>query len=157
MKVIETKAWVDESTQLPCLAVHLGYTSLPDDWTMSTEWWCGYVGISDKHPLFHKAYNEYVEKGEIRARNAWIPLFLHLFTIKEDKERVPIELLFDVHCGLTYSGGNPTKLEDDLWWFGFDCNHHEDHENPKDESFVINECVKLAEQLKEYFYETTNS
>ena len=42
------------------------------------------------------------------------------------KEYGNIGTYFDVHGGITYSGGgNRSKypIESDLWWFGFDCAH----------------------------------
>ena len=32
------------------------------------------------------------------------------------------------------------------WWLGFDTNHHEDWDNPKDFSYVENECKKMIDQ-----------
>lgn len=79
---------------------------------------CGYVGIPKTHPLYGKYYDD-------------------------------VDCLH-CHGGVTYSGGGEKSqypVESDLWWFGFDCGHEEDHNVPKE--FVANECKKLAEQLLE--------
>jgi hypothetical protein len=70
---------------------------------------CGYVAVPNGHPLYGVGYSDgdYPDSPEGR---------------------------FDVHGGLTYSArcaghichvpepGEP----DDVWWFGFDCNHSQD-------------------------------
>ena len=47
------------------------------------------------------------------------------------------------HGGITFSG-NSELLPEPKWWFGFDCNHVWDTDNPKDLTFVIKECEDLA-------------
>lgn len=106
--------------------------------------WCGYVGIPKTHKYYGKGYSEIPD--------------------------------MDVHGGLTYAEKchghicHITKDNDDLWWFGFDCAHHQDlipymqkHENEipriakslynldsiyRNASYVISEARSLAEQLK---------
>ena len=74
----------------------------------------------------------------------------------------------DVHGGVTYAG---MRMEDDLWWFGYDCAHLGDARDPElmsDEyktallgrklnfdgdtiktlDFCVNECESMAAQLK---------
>lgn len=44
-------------------------------------------------------------------------------------KKVRLGTYFDVHGGLTYSGGGECSkypIESDLWWFGFDCAHYMD-------------------------------
>jgi len=46
-----------------------------------------------------------------------------------DGKNVSPSILFDVHGGITYSGGTwkyPTRQIDPIWWFGFDCAHYGD-------------------------------
>lgn len=107
---------------------------------------CGYVAVTKDHPWFEKHYGE----GP--------------------------ETTLEVHGGITYSKkcvgpichvpepGEP----DDVWWFGFDCNHGGDHApgshallSPiflrdiagpfggeyRDEAYVRGEVESLAEQL----------
>jgi len=108
---------------------------------------CGYVGIPKEHPLYGVDYS--------------------------NKDPSP-EFIFDVHGGLTYSGGGNFPIESDLWWFGFDCAHYDDAKDPsimseeyvlytkhymgdfamdgsiKDTEYVKEECIQLAKQLAEY-------
>lgn len=66
--------------------------------------WCGYVAVPPGHPFHGKDYNH------------------------EDVEGL------DVHGGLTYANACQGKIchvpkpgePDDVWWFGFDCNHYRD-------------------------------
>lgn len=130
--------WQNEATGLPCLAVR--HPSLGH--------WCGYVGVQRGHPDHTKDYDDV---------NA------------------------DVHGGLTFAGAcNPKEDEataichvpdpgepKDVWWFGFDCAHHQDAspgmtkvmrqvgiadhpfpgESYKTLDYVKNECAELAVQL----------
>jgi len=52
--------------------------------------------------------------------------------------------------GLTYSGGGDYPFLAILWWFGFDCAHLGDRENPKSLEYVEKECESLAKQLAEF-------
>lgn len=116
---------------------------------------CGYVGVPKVDELYGKDYRK---------------------------------LDFDVHGGLTYSGGGKNSdypIKSDLWWFGFDCAHGGDRADDKrvmelfpdtaelhkeymriseevderygfkvnavrSEGYVVNECKRLARQIKEY-------
>ena len=91
---------------------------------------CGYVGVDENHPLFELDYFdrvpsklitkwEEIQKEEIGKRGV-VDLLCHDF----DKPKIGI--LFDVHGGITYSGGGEMSsypIESDLWWFGYDCAH----------------------------------
>lgn len=136
---------------------------------------CGYVGIPSYHPLFGKPYNKgtevltkmlkRVKKGSIGKRGA-ISLFCW------DGKKASPEIVFNVHGGLTFSGGcgkgYPIKKKS-TWWFGYDCAHAGDgkdlsvvsealreiHEKfPREDpirslEYCIKECESLAEQLRE--------
>jgi hypothetical protein len=92
--------WIDEATGLDCLIVRNHSGSL-----------CGYVGVTEGHPLFAMPYNDYENMAD-----------------------------FDVHGGLTFSGFcSPSNDEskgichvpapgrpDHVWWLGFDCGHNGD-------------------------------
>lgn len=124
--------WPDPITGLPCLAVRNHQGA-----------WCGYVGVPPGHSLHGKPYN-----------------------------KVDVE----VHGGLTFSDAcNPAETPergichvpdegeaDDVWWFGFDCNHawddspnsysrrleiHEHRVVYRDLAYVQENVAKLAEQL----------
>jgi hypothetical protein len=95
--------WVDAATDLDCLMVRqprLGH-------------WCGYVGVTEGHPLFGKGYDE---------------------TYREGYD-------LDIHGGLTFAAAcsestDPSRgichvalpgRPDHVWWFGFDCAHSGDY------------------------------
>ena len=99
--------------------------------------WCGYVGVSKESKLYKKEYD---------------------YFDYEDKTLDNIK----VHGGITFSEFIHKK-NNDIWYFGFDCAHCDDwslllghtkmllvDENAiyRDKEYVIGECKKLAEQLK---------
>ena len=122
--------WIDPATGLDCLMVRNHLGA-----------WCGYVGVPPDHPLHGKGYDE-----------------------GDD---------FDVHGGLTFASPcaeteSPKAVchipapgrPDNVWWFGFDCNHGFDlapgmlrydiglpGEEYRDVGYVIDEVTHLAEQL----------
>jgi len=91
---------------------------------------CGYVGIPESHPLYGVGYGEEsdvlenlhaeVMEGDIGKRGI-IPILCAGDSFRPD-------VVFDVHGGLTYSGGGGEYpvASDGLWWFGFDCGHYGD-------------------------------
>ena len=109
--------------------------------------WCGYAAVPPGHPWYGVPYSEY------------------------DTVNV------DVHGGLTYSDACQGHVchvpkpgePDDVWWFGFDCNHsgdyspqmavyarqqghdwyHDRTEQYRTLDYVRAEVNRLAEQLKE--------
>ena len=124
---------------------------------------CGYVEIPKGHPLFGKSYSDVIDKdlankilegAEIGKRGV-VDLFCH------DPENVQAGFLFDVHGGVTYSGGDqdyPAKSEDKIWWFGYDCAHCGDETRGpysfttagdvfRDEAYCVGECERLANQI----------
>ena len=93
---------------------------------------CGYVGVPCEHPWYRIVYSQCVNEGT---------------------DDTP-ESLIDVHGGLTFSSmGDRDLFPADYWWFGFDCAHFMDKTsfNPsgieRDETWVKEECGRLAEQL----------
>jgi hypothetical protein len=116
---------------------------------------CGYVGVDKTHPFYNLNYYDKIPKEflylyeeakeEPIGKRGIIDLFCH------DPENPKIGLLFDVHGGITFSGssekGHPAETEEPLWFFGFDCNHYGDDEDPKSKGYVRNECKGLAKQL----------
>lgn len=87
--------WVDEETGLPCLMKrnHAGT-------------WCGYAAVNPGHPLHGIGYEDLVFSDDPSAD-------------------------IEVHGGLTYSGFCEGEIchvpapgePDDVFWYGFDCNH----------------------------------
>lgn len=139
---------------------------------------CGYVGIPSNHPLFGIDMNESINSPTLLDSLRKAPLGKRgiIPCIGWDAKSVTLEILFDVHGGITYSESSKTYLEK-LWWFGFDCAHGEDandweavakifsekewktkYEIDKDfpmdgkvrtKEYVENECKNLAEQIIE--------
>jgi hypothetical protein len=95
---------------------------------------CGYVGIPASHPLHGVDYSATsgsvlpLPDDECIGNRGVIPLMLAAATGEHR-----LDVIFDVHGSLTYSGGSPAyPVESDgLWWFGFDCGHFRDA--PSDE------------------------
>lgn len=142
---------------------------------------CGYVGIPKEHPLYGKNYSDYldIKKEDIEGRevSGIIPLFCACL---DKDERVKIDVYFQCHGGITYSGGGEQSeypIASDLWRFGFDCAHAGDGKDfytlmekfPQNQDYirqmmryqirgetvrsleyVADECKNLAEQLKEF-------
>lgn len=138
---------------------------------------CGYVGVGKDHPLYGVDYNEeipdsllrwweVIKQGPIGKRG-----IISVVTQGEGKPR--LDVFFDVHGSLTYSGGGDVYPVDakDTWWFGFDCGHCGDGKDfaqveacgfkvseflrswndgvIRDLDYVWQECKNLADQLKE--------
>ncbi len=91
---------------------------------------CGYVGVSNKHPLYGKNYSDYVNikkeevEGDINGR-----YFQLLMAAMDENEDSRIELAFSCHGGITYADGGENSeypVTSNLWWFGFDCAHCDD-------------------------------
>lgn len=116
---------------------------------------CGYVGIPKAHPLYGKSYSDSCEEilRPLKEKMDCRPM--------DDVKLSPINILcyclngtirpcdvFNVNGGITYSG-NKYPIDDDNWWFGYDCDHYDDQDNPKDIDFCTIECKNLADQLKE--------
>lgn len=84
---------------------------------------CGYVGVPKGHVLHGAAYSEphpsltFPADEEVGNRGI-IPLICSSGEARPD-------VVFNVHGGLTYSGGrdNYPAESDGLWWFGYDCGH----------------------------------
>ena len=87
---------------------------------------CGYVGVPEGHPLYGKNYGDYTDyslddlEGNACDKMGAFPLFMAALA---PKEKVRLELLFNVHGSLTYSSKGEYPVESDLWWLGFDCAH----------------------------------
>lgn len=92
---------------------------------------CGYVGIKPGHPLYKKEYTDYLDvlKSELDGKEIGnrgiLPIFFSAF---DDDNRVTMDVYFNVHGGLTYSGDSSGNypVKSNLWWLGFDCGHYKD-------------------------------
>jgi hypothetical protein len=103
--------WLDEPDRvdfefagLPCLL----HRNIRTDGRYSPAAWCGYVAVPPGHPLHGLGYGSPEVDHAMRVRG--------------------------VHGGLTYSEACAGHIchvpkpgePDDVWWFGFDCNHSGD-------------------------------
>lgn len=124
--------WPDPATGLPCLAVR----------HPNSGHWCGYVGVSEKHPYFEASYDSCTQGVDVHGG-----------------------LTFSDHCqpdseetGVCHIPGEGQP--DHVWWLGFDCAHYTDS-SPMDQvysgsgshriyrtlDYVKEECGYLAHQL----------
>lgn len=135
---------------------------------------CGYVRIPKGHVLYGVDYFgqvpvkfEEISRGEVGKRGV-IPL-LWAGSLKP-QDNVSMDMLFDVHGSLTFSGGLLGKRG---WWIGFDCAHigdgkdvsimdkdHLDLEQKyqlniggviRTASYVEKECERLIDQIIKWF------
>jgi len=117
-------------------------------------WFCGYVGLTSDHPLYEANSRVTVSflklsdiNGQGIGKRGPIPF---LFSPIKNGEEICPDTYFDVHGSITYSGvAIDNKWNQSLWWFGFDCGHAEDMDNPKNLNYVISECESLSKQLAE--------
>lgn len=99
-----------------------------------------------------------LDKSPYRCGYVGIPKSHGLFEVNYAE----IEKDFSVHGGITFSG-YLTSLNNDLYWFGFDCAHSNDksHWNPngieRTLEYCVEECESLAQQIEDsiaqwYYY-----
>lgn len=105
---------------------------------------CGYVGVPKGHPLHGASYSDPhpaldFPADETIGKRGVIPLLC-------GNGRASPDVVFDVHGGITYAGGNDKyPVDSDLWWFGYDCSHAGDAPSPS----AVADCVK---RMGEMFY-----
>jgi hypothetical protein len=144
--------WTDERTGYQCRIVRNRMGNL-----------CGYVRLPDGHPLHGVSYSDnipermkplldVVMEGPIGKRGP-IQVFCAAGGVTH------VDILFDVHGGLTFSGV-PLGAADGFW-YGFDCGHCDDlspgmmrllpreDEAYRNVAYVQAECASLAKQLKQ--------
>jgi hypothetical protein len=112
--------------------------------------YCGYVGVTKKHPLFDKSYSQHldtlmkyrdkIKEGTIGKRGI-VPIACW------DGETASMEVVFDVHGGITFAGLQEEKKN--IYWIGFDCAHAGDTLEKCNIEYVTQECENLARQIKE--------
>lgn len=126
---------------------------------------CGYVGVPQNNPLYGIKYNERTQVLTMdmnRSTEKMSPIQVLLATVKSLDELRSPEYVFEVHGGLTYSGGSGKyPVESDDWWFGYDCGHASDAPAPgarmsmfsfndgvhRTLDYCIDECESLAKQI----------
>lgn len=119
----------------------------------------GYVQLPESHPWHGKSYGDSVvyRDGALEREGHEVnPIALLAGAIKIDTEAktAPIDLLVDVHGGLTFSGELRNRHG---FWFGFDCAHagdmcpkHGDRfcgDEYRDLDYVKRQVIRLADQL----------
>ena len=131
---------------------------------------CGYVGVPSEHKFYGKDYGEPLDCiTQFKADHATLgnksPILMLTATVGGETEnsiRRALDIVVEVHGGLTYSGGNNTyPVQANLWWFGFDCHHYGDADIEPDPrwsafrngevrslEYTAAECERLAEQLE---------
>lgn len=140
---------------------------------------CGYVGIPKTNKLYGVDYNNKVDSlnfkdisSESIGKRSLIAVFCH-----DGSDKISPFLYFNVHGGITYSGGDGYPVEsENLWWFGYDCGHAGDGKDlsvmdgrlkeielmypmngiVRSLEYCIEECKQLAEQLKKFDAEMKN-
>jgi hypothetical protein len=112
---------------------------------------CGYVGVPETSPLYGKEYDDNITGLEINMNDVVFGKQSLWAILAWDGETKSLEIIIDVHGGITYSGSGASDYPIDAgtptWWFGFVCGHYDDVYNPKLKEFVIAECKSMAEQL----------
>jgi hypothetical protein len=132
---------------------------------------CGYVAVPLGHPLHGVGYDEEhaelaptADEAEIGKKS---PLLVVTAGVGASRGKGALrcspDVAFDVHGGLTYSGGGKGyPVAGDGWWFGFDCAHDGDGVIEPGEfdlgrgyarslPYVIGECEHLAAQIVRVF------
>jgi len=134
---------------------------------------CGYVGIPKDHPLHGIEYTakaKCLPKADVSEQPIGKRGIIPLLCLDENEDYLSAECYFNVHGGITYSGGRNYPVESDgLWWFGYDCAHCDDgkdyeaieneyvkeielqfpsHGVVRTNAYCVQECKNLAEQLK---------
>lgn len=122
---------------------------------------CGYVQLAKESPLFRRGYSEQlpfitqeqVSNTILGKKGVMIAFTAVINSDGEDLVRRSLDVIIDVHGGLTYSGNLNERLgiEEPSWWFGFDTAHCDDDLDgggrPLD--YCIVECESMAKQLRE--------
>lgn len=101
--------WQDEATGLPCLIVRNSGGAL-----------CGYVGLSEGHPLYGKSYSTRVPvpaSFSERKCDDTTPIVALFCEAGKDDGLVSLELAIEVHGGLTFSDfcGEHTRDAWEAW------------------------------------------
>lgn len=128
---------------------------------------CGYVAVPSSHSLFGMGYSDMIENPSERVmsfiKNSPIgkrsPISILIAALDPScdlEKRIPLDILFSVHGGLTYAAsgekGYPVQNSKD-WWFGFDCAHAGDgtllttYWPTRTQKYVEKECERLASQI----------
>jgi hypothetical protein len=131
---------------------------------------CGYVEVLANHPGFGKTYDEQLDcitqeqaaSVCIGQKSSILLLTASCSADNENAIRRSLDIIIDVHGGLTYAGAgidSDYPVPSKGWWFGFDCAHYGDApvEDPegwyrgkgiiRSLEFCEAQCESMAEQL----------
>lgn len=138
---------------------------------------CGYVRIPTTHYLYRKNYHQKLQKPSWNTiKHNSVGKISPISIVLAKKGRVTMDILFNVHGGITFSGSFK-RFDIDGWWIGFDCSHVGDKKDPsimdpfyrerikkhsillegfpgdviRTKEYVEEECKSLIRQLKKYY------
>jgi len=154
--------FINNMKKLKCIPFIIKITWLEG---MEHGWGNGCVAVPEGHPLYGKKYSDTISvknKDDIKFNGNYISFLKYCLNL-EDKNLVPIDLLLDVHGGITFSGtvnekflekaefiSSDKNLDGRYWVFGFDTAHFQDNEVNWPKERVIEETLKLKEMLENF-------
>lgn len=136
-------------------------------------WRNGYVEIPKDNMFFGKSFDSILPiSREVLREESFgkrSPISLLCFSLDKDKN-VPLDMLFNVHGGITYGNSKLSPAgKENSWFLGFDCNHCNDGkdysimdeisekfekefgfltDNPiRDEKYIESEIFSLVDQI----------
>ena len=104
--------------------------------TTNMQWRCGYVIIPQESSLFKMNVSYYINLYDLDLDDPNI-----ITKLKQQQKLYNV----DIHGGITYNDFYDGKG----YCIGFDCAHYKDTFEVQTLEYCINECEKLAKQLKE--------
>lgn len=126
----------------------------------------GYVAIDNTHPLFGKQYSDMVEVEDVNNipfNGNFIGMFITACSSDRKENELSLDMVIDVHGGLTFSKNITSLLKQDiewlsnetgddlnLWVFGFDTAHSGDDLESWPREKCIEETLKLQSILENW-------
>lgn len=124
---------------------------------------CGYVAVPEGHAFYGKGYSEQLpEITQDQANNTMLGSKSPILALTagcdsdgEDCVRRSLDVIIDVHGGITYSSNEksedyPVASESPVWWFGFDCAHYMDNEEGgRSQQYCEQQCESMAQQFQD--------
>lgn len=160
--IVEKEWQTKAGLKAVCLIITMG-----DNGTGNKRHRCGYVAVVKDSPLWGKNYSEQLdcitkESVESISIGKKSPLLAFTAGVNSDEEgciRRSLDIVIDVHGGLTFSGKLKNQ-DESLWWFGFDCGHYcdgiieplfefeiESNQEVRSFEYVEAECESMAMQI----------
>ena len=110
-----------------------------------------FYGAGYSEPLVQIPRDE-VQAIPLGKKGALLAITAGVNAAPGDTLRRSLDVVIDVHGGITYSGGSEQypAPSDGLWWFGYDTGHCDDSdEGGQPLDYCIAECESMAQQLLE--------